>query len=553
MTLFEQYLQQTNETGVVTEVIHSLVHVAGLPGATPGEVILFDTGEFGQVLSLSPASAEIMLFSKNPIKVGSKATRTTHMLEIPTGNELIGHTLDPFGVPLDATTQFTRPKEARVVDIQPSGIATRKRISKPFSTGMSLVDLMIPLGKGQRELVIGDRKTGKTHFLMQTILYQAKAGTLCIYAAIGKKKLEIKKVEEFFKKAGISQNTIIVASSSHDPTGVIYLTPYTGMAIAEYFKDNGRDVLLIMDDLSSHAKFYREISLLGKRFPGRNSYPGDIFYTHARLLERAGNFITKTGENSITCLPVVETTQGDLSGYIQTNLMSMTDGHIYFDIDLFINGRRPAINTFLSVTRVGRQTQSDLNRSISRELNSFLTLYDKMQNFVHFGAELTASVKDTLAQGDKVLQFFTITSDQAIPPDLQLIFFSLLWQGAWKQKHYGEMRQDIETLSKRYETDQNLRNQISNLIQKSKDFNALLNSVQGQMQLFITASPASPAPLPAAPQVSQQSATVPNQPTPVQSPQAPNSTPSTQAPTPQVPPPPPGPPKQTDNEDEDDT
>jgi len=492
MNLFDQYLQQTNETGVVTEVIHSLVHVAGLPGATPGEVVLFETGEFGQVLSLSPAAAEIMLFSKDPIKVGTKATRTTHMLEVPTGSELLGHTLDPFGVPLNTTNTFTTPKESRPVDIEPGGIATRKRISKPFSTGMSLVDLMIPLGKGQRELVIGDRKTGKTHFLMQTILYQARLGTLCIYAGIGKKKLEIKKVEEFFQKTGVSQNTIIVASSSNDPVGVIYLTPYTAMAIAEYFKDCGRDVLLIMDDLSSHAKFYREISLLGKRFPGRNSYPGDIFYTHARLLERAGNFITKTGEASITCLPVVETTQGDLSGYVQTNLMSMTDGHIYFDIDLFINGRRPAINTFLSVTRVGRQTQSDLSRSVSRELTSFLTLYDRMQNFVHFGAELTASVKDTLAQGDKVLNFFTITSDRAISPELQLIFFSLLWQGAWKEKNFATMRQDIEKLLKAYETDQTFRNTISALIQHSKDFNSLLSNVKQQMQTFILSAPAAP-------------------------------------------------------------
>jgi F-type H+/Na+-transporting ATPase subunit alpha len=324
---------------------------------------------------------------------------------------------------------------------------------------------------------------------MQTVLFQARQGTLCIYAGIGKKKLEIKRVEEFFQKEGILQNTIIVASSSHDPVGVIYITPYTAMALAEYFKDQGRDVLVIMDDLTSHAKFYREISLLGKRFPGRNSYPGDIFYTHARLLERAGNFKTKTGENSITCLPVVETTQGDLSGYIQTNLMSMTDGHIYFDMDLFIKGRRPAINTFLSVTRVGRQTQTDLDRSISRELTSFLTLYDKMQNFVHFGAEMTTSVKETIKQGEHVLDFFTVTSEQAIPHDLQMILFGVLWQGYWKEKGITEMRTEIETLLKRYTSDEPFRQRIAGMVQKSTTFNGLLNDIRQQIDLFTAKTP----------------------------------------------------------------
>lgn len=484
MTIFQQYLEKTGELGVITEVVHSIAHVTGIPHAIPHEVVLFETGEFGQILSLTPAFAEVMVFSKNPIRVGTRVTRTDRMLEVPVGPELMSHTIDPFGAPLDPNKQFQRPGEVRPVDIEPGGISTRKRISIPFYTGVTLVDLMIPLGKGQRELIIGDRKTGKTYFLQQTALFQARSGTLVIYAGIGKKKLELKQLEAFFTQEGISQNTIVVASSSHDPVGVIYLTPYTAMAIAEYFKDQGRDVLVIMDDLSTHAKFYREISLLGKRFPGRNSYPGDIFYTHARLLERAGNFITQKGETSITCLPVVETTQGDLSGYIQTNLMSMTDGHIYFDIDLYVKGRRPAINTFLSVTRVGRQTQTDLNRSVSRELNSFLTLYNKMQNFVHFGAELTTSVKETLAQGDKILDFFTITSSKDINPELQLILFSILWQGAWQNKNFVTMRDEIMSLTQRYEMDQQLQQKIKTVVEKNTTFNGLLNDVRQQFPEF---------------------------------------------------------------------
>lgn len=480
MTIFQQYLEKTGEMGVITEVIHSIAHVTGIPHAIPHEVVLFETGEFGQILSLTPTFAEVMVFSKTPIRVGTRVTRTDRMLEIPAGPELLSHTIDPFGAPLDPNKPFQRPAASRAVDIEPSGISTRKRISIPFYTGVTLVDLMIPLGKGQRELVIGDRKTGKTYFLQQTALFQARQGTLVIYAGIGKKKLEIKQLEAFFASSGIAQNTIVVASSSHDPVGVIYLTPYTAMALAEYFKDQGRDVLVIMDDLSTHAKFYREISLLGKRFPGRNSYPGDIFYTHARLLERAGNFITPKGENSITCLPVVETTQGDLSGYIQTNLMSMTDGHIYFDIDLYIKGRRPAINTFLSVTRVGRQTQTDLNRSVSRELNSFLTLYNKMQSFVHFGAELTTSVKETLSQGDKILDFFTITSGRDIAPELQLVSFSILWQGAWQQKNFMSMRDEIMKLVESFEKDQQFRQKVQEVVQKNTTFNGLLNDVRKQ-------------------------------------------------------------------------
>jgi F-type H+/Na+-transporting ATPase subunit alpha len=489
MTLFQQYLEKTGEMGVITEVMHSIVHVTGLPHAKPQEIILFETGEFGQIWSLKPSYAEIIIYSKTSIRVGTRVTRTEHLLQIPAGPELLGHTLDPFGAPLDPSAPFTKPKESRLVDIQPSGISSRKRITKAFHTGIALVDLLVPLGKGQRELVIGDRKTGKTQFLMQTILFQARQGVICIYAGIGKKKLEIKKSEEFFAKAGITKNTIIVASSSHDPVGVIYLTPYTAMAIAEYFRDLGHDVLVIFDDLSTHAKFYREISLLGNRFPGRNSYPGDIFYTHARLMERAGNFKTDKGESSITCLPVVETTQGDLSGYIQTNLMSMTDGHIYFDIDLYIKGRRPAINPFLSVTRVGRQTQADLDRTVNRELNSFLSLYDKMQNFVHFGAELTVSVKETLQQGDKILDFFTITSQIAIPRDMQLILFSLLWTGIWHDKRFMEMRVDIDMLQKRYEAEPNFRTLVSAIVTQNTSFNTLLNDVRKQSGLFIANTP----------------------------------------------------------------
>src|SRR5581483_5765076 len=350
---FLTYLKETEEVGYISQVINFLIEIEGLPSARLNELVVFETGEIGRITTIAHKSVEVITFSKTSVKVGTRVTRTNEFLMVGVGDGLLGKTVDPLGASLDPQNPIGKLSELRPIDVTPGGIDTRSRITKPLETGATLVDLIIPLGMGQRELVIGDRKTGKTSFLIQAILTQAKRGTICIYAAIGKKTLDIKKIEELFQKSGIAKNTVVVASSSQDPVGVIYLTPYTAMTVAEYFRDSGRDVLVVLDDLSTHAKFYREISLLGRRFPGRNSYPGDIFYTHAKLLERAGNFKTAKGPVSITCLPVTEAVQGDLTGYIQTNLMSMTDGHIYFDNDLFSKGKRPAVNTFLSVTRVG--------------------------------------------------------------------------------------------------------------------------------------------------------------------------------------------------------
>jgi F-type H+-transporting ATPase subunit alpha len=344
--------------------------------------------------------------------------------------------------------------------------------------------MLIPLGKGQRELVIGDRKTGKTNFLLQTMYTQAKKGVVCIYAAIGKKKQDVKIAEEYFAKKGVTSQIIIMASLAEDPISAIFITPYAAITLAEYFRDSGRDVLIVLDDLNTHAKFYREISLLGKRFPGRNAYPPDIFYTHAKLLERAGNFVQKNGSTAITCIPVVETVQGDITGYIQTNLMSMTDGHIYFDVDLFAKGRRPAINPFLSVTRVGRQTQTNLRRTISRELISFMTLREKIENFAHFGAETNATVKNTLITGDQITAFFDQTSEVIMEIDLQTFLFSLIWFGAWKSKTFDQLKQDMTNIMIAYQTKPEFRKQITAIIEKQESLNSLL-TVIGQQGMSI--------------------------------------------------------------------
>ena len=274
------------------------------------------------------------------------------------------------------------------------------------------------------------------------------------------------------------KNVIIVATTSYAPQGLVHLTPYSAMTVAEYFRDKGIDTLLVMDDLSTHAKFYREISLLGRRFPGRSSYPADIFHTHSRLMERAGNFIVGEKEVSITVLPIVETNQGDLSGYIQTNLMSMTDGHLYFDASLFSQGRRPAINPFLSVTRVGQQTQSPLRRSIARELRSFLTLYQRTRRFVHFGEEISESIKTILATGENITSFFHQPPSAVTSENVQIFLFAMLWSNFWKDQKIEVIKKDMDKWTLMYEENKAFRDNIDNMIASSSHLNDLLLKIK---------------------------------------------------------------------------
>jgi F-type H+-transporting ATPase subunit alpha len=426
---FNQLLEKTGEYGVVYQVSHPIVFIEGLPNVKAREVIVFETGQKGEVFSINRGKIESRIFSHEPVKVGTKVTRTGSTLSIAVGKELLGHAINPLGEPLDPADQYEKPKEIRDLDANPVGISGRQKIKTQLLTGISLLDLLIPLGRGQRELIIGDRKTGKTSVLMTTIKKQAYEGVIAIYATIAKQKSDIKKLQEFFIKEKIMNNVIIVATSSYDSPSLIYLTPYTAMAIAEYFRDLGINTLLILDDLSTHAKFYRELSLLARRFPGRDSYPGDIFFTHSKLLERAGNFKHKTvGEVSITCLPVVEIVEGDFTGYISTNIMGITDGHIYLDANIYYQGIRPAVNIPLSVTRVGRQTLSKLSREINKELTSFLAKYDKLQNLSHFGQELTEDVKQTLHLGTIIYAFFNQPYQLTVPKNVQMIIISMILQ-----------------------------------------------------------------------------------------------------------------------------
>ena len=481
MKKITDYLNETGEIGYVKKVINIIVYADGLPSVKPGEVVVFENGESGKVMSLAPESVEIMTFSKKPIKVGEKVARTGSFLEIPVGKELLGKVIDSFGNSLDNNTFIKKSQSIRPIDALPTGIMNRIGVKKQLDTGVGIVDLMVPIGHGQRQLVIGDRKTGKTNFLLQTIVSAAKSGNICIYAAIGKKKIDIKRTQEYFIKNKVMDKVIIIASTSQDPAGVIFITPYSAMTIAEYFRDIGQDTLIILDDLSTHAKFHREISLLANKFPGRNSYPGDTFYVHAKLLERAGNFMVNQAETAITCMPVVESSQGDFSGYIQTNIMSMTDGHIYFDSNLFSEGRRPAINPFLSVTRVGKQTQSAAKRSINRELLSFLTLFEKMRNFSHFGAEVTDSVKVTLQTGTRILSIFDQDPNLIIPSNIQAIFLTLIWGQSLKETDVKRISLYRTKLIEIYQTNPSYKDFVDKLVTEAKSFSDLLQKTQANL------------------------------------------------------------------------
>lgn len=453
------YLEKAQEIGFVKEVIQAIVYASGLPKIRPYELVVFEGGQVGQAISLTENVVEILLLSKSDVRVGEKVARTETYLTVGVGEALLGRTLDALGNPLSGRVAKANLSPRPLVTT-PLGIGYRKNIDRAFETGVTIVDLAIPLGIGQRQLVIGDRKSGKTLFLQQTVLTQALKGTICIYACIGKRWFDVQKTAQYFRSWGVEKKVIIVASGPAEAAGLVFMTPYTAITIAEYFRDQGKDVLVVLDDMTAHAKYYREITLAAKRFPGRGSYPGDMFFVHSRVLERAGNFV----KGSITCLPVAETLFGNFTGYIQTNLMSMTDGHIFFDGGLFNQGRRPAINEFLSVTRVGLQAQSALVRDINRELTRFMVYFEKMREYMHFGSELSQETRRAISLGERIVAFFDQTPDVIIPFEASVVLFAAIWAGFWKESDIPTMKAEIQMIVESYLENQNYRTKIHNLI-----------------------------------------------------------------------------------------
>ncbi len=480
MKKFEHYLQSTEEIGYIQKLLHGLVTITGLPNVRLFELVVFESGVLGQVISLQSDFIEVIVFEPANLRVGTRVVRTNERISIGVSEELLGKTIDPLGK-IEGLAAPITVKETRSIDIRPQGIMARAPIDKPLETGVGIVDIIIPLAKGQRQLIIGDRKSGKTTFLFQTLLNQARAGLICVYAAIGKRAIEIRQLEQFVVTNHIEKNVIIVATSSSEPSGLIYLTPYTAMTIAEYFRDQGKDSLVIMDDLSAHAAVYREITLIARRFPGRGSYPGDIFYTHARVMERGGNFVTNNGSVSITVLPVVQSVMGDLAAYITTNIMSMTDGHLFFDTQLFDAGRRPAVNPFLSVTRVGLEAQTPIIRDVSRTLQSFLVQHEKMKQYTHFGAEVSQSVRDTISLGDRIYVFFQQLSDEIFPITTNIYILALLWGGLWADIEHEKMKRIMRQIMNRYTTDNNFKTQVDTMIAQATTFTDIVTKAKASI------------------------------------------------------------------------
>ncbi|MBI5358377.1 hypothetical protein HZB69_01980 [Candidatus Amesbacteria bacterium] len=470
MLTFKDCLAKTSEMGYVEELMLSVARVSGLPGVCLREQVLFETGQRGEVISLHPNIAEVMVFSKSTLRVGTRVVRVGYPFSILAGEKLLGRLIDSLGEPLEGKKNWVETEmEWRPVDVRPSGIASRKRITRGFETGVILVDLLISIGHGQRELILGDRKTGKSQLLWRAVKTQVRAGNICIYAAVGKRKTEILQTWNFLKENDLINSTIMIASGSNDSSGEIFLTPYTAITLAEYFRDQGRDVLLVIDDMTTHAKYYRELALLSRKFPGRDSYPGDIFHIHSKLLERAGSF----EKGSITCLPLAETQMGDMTGYIQTNLMSMTDGHIYFDSGLFFAGRRPAIDPFLSVTRVGRQTQSPLQKDVTRRLLQMLTDYERTSRFIKFGTELGENSRSALDLGEKIYKFFDQPINEIVHLDLAIVMFALLISGNFNSSKMADC-------IKKYEGDERLRKQIAEYVNNCQTFDQLTTKLASE-------------------------------------------------------------------------
>jgi F-type H+-transporting ATPase subunit alpha len=427
MNTYESYMQETGVYGTVIESKHPLVYINGLPDVKPREMIVFENGMNGMIMDIESDRVHALGFTHESIPLGTHATRTKTQAHIELGDGLQGQTINALGKVL-STNSPIQTTETREIFRPAPGVQDRVRITEPLQTGITIMDLLLPLGKGQRELVLGDVKTGKTSALLSVLINQIQnEGVVGIYAAIGKRRSEIKQITAQLYQQGVLQNMVIVASTASDVSSMIYLTPYTAMTVAEYFRDRGLDVVMVMDDLSVHGQAYREISLLSQRFPGRDSYPGDIFFTHAQLLERAGNVALPEDKSaSITCFPIATTVEGDISGYIATNLMGMTDGHILFDVDIYNKGYRPAINIPLSVTRVGRQTQSTLLRSISVEILSILSQFTKIQSMSHLGSELSGESVRILQKGE-ALQLMIRQERTIMPRDVQVLLFGIIW------------------------------------------------------------------------------------------------------------------------------
>ena len=395
---------EMKENGTVITVGDGIATVYGLRSCMANELLRFEDGSFGVAQNLEEETVSVAILSdKDTIQEGSSVFRTGEALSVPVGENLLGRVVNALGAPIDGKGPV-ETKEIRPVEAIALGIIQRQSVSVPLQTGIKAIDSMIPIGRGQRELIIGDRQTGKTTIAVDTIINQKDTGVLCIYVAIGQKRSSVVQIAQELEKAGALPYTIIVSASAAESAPLQYIAPYAGCAMAEYFREKGQDVLIVYDDLSKHAVAYRALSLLIRRPPGREAYPGDVFYLHSRLLERAVCVAPEYGGGSITALPIIETQAGDVSAYIPTNVISITDGQIFLETELFHSGIRPAINPGISVSRVGGAAQIKGMKKVAGELKLLYAQYRELQAFAQFGSDLDKATQATLHRGDRMTE-----------------------------------------------------------------------------------------------------------------------------------------------------
>ena len=416
----KNYSQKTaqDEIGYVIQVGDGIAKVHGLEKCKANELLLFENESYGMALNLEENYVSVVMLGTDVgISEGGLVKRTGRVVSVPVGEALIGRVVDALGQPIDGKGPI-EAAELRPIERNAPGIIERQPVSVPLQTGIKAIDSMIPIGRGQRELIIGDRQTGKTVIAMDTIINQKGKGVTCIYVAIGQKRSTVAQLVDTLQRNGAMDYTIVVSATASELAPLQYIAPYSGCAMGEYFMDQGKDVLIVYDDLSKHAVAYRALSLLIRRPPGREAYPGDVFYLHSRLLERAARVAPEFGGGSMTALPIIETQAGDVSAYIPTNVISITDGQIYLESELFHSGVRPAINPGISVSRVGGNAQIKAMKKVAGPLKLMYSQYRELQSFAQFGSDLDADTKARLAQGARIVEI--LKQDRNTPVDVEL-------------------------------------------------------------------------------------------------------------------------------------
>ena len=408
---------QQSETGTILSVGDGIARASGLTACMAGELLEFEDGSYGMAQNLEENMVSIVLFGTDEnIGEGQTVKRTGKVVSVPVGDAMVGRVVNALGQPIDGAGPI-ETTEFRPVESPAPGICERQPVTEPLQTGIKAIDSMIPIGRGQRELIIGDRQTGKTQIAIDTILNQKGEDVICIYVAIGQKRSTVATLVEKLQKAGAMDYTVVVAATASEASPLQYIAPYTGCSIGEYFMAQGKHALVIYDDLSKHAVAYRALSLLIRRPPGREAYPGDVFYLHSRLLERAAKMDDAHGGGSLTALPIIETQAGDVSAYIPTNVISITDGQIYLETELFHSGIMPAVNPGISVSRVGGNAQVKAMKQVSGNLKLLYSQYRELQGFAQFGSDLDDDTKARLAQGERIVE--VLKQNQASPIDVE--------------------------------------------------------------------------------------------------------------------------------------